>query len=161
MFGRSSATSWRHAPRAKGNVFRRHSRKKKKKEVAGLDRHSDDAVVVVDMDGAKAHWMGDVSLCLTRNRAFLGILPACPWTPHDFGRAIEIAKESRALRCRQGISDRQLGMMVGNAVSLHDLERLLARMLRACGFRRCLQDRRKQRHLGQARWRIQTTRTCT
>ena len=45
-------------------------------EAAGLGRHSDD-VVVVDMDGAKAHWMRDVSPCLTRNRVALGFyLPA-------------------------------------------------------------------------------------
>ena len=38
-------------------------------EVAGLDRHSD---VVVDMDGAEAHWMRDVIPRLIRNRAALG-----------------------------------------------------------------------------------------
>jgi len=41
-------------------------------EAIRLDRHSDDVVVVVDMDGAKARWMLDVSPCLTRNRATLG-----------------------------------------------------------------------------------------
>ena len=46
-------------------------------EAAGLGRHCDDVVVVVDMDGAKARWMLDVSPCLTRNRAALGFyLPA-------------------------------------------------------------------------------------
>ena len=46
-------------------------------EAAGLDRDSDDVVVVVDMDGAKAHWMRNVSPCLTPNRAALGFyLPA-------------------------------------------------------------------------------------
>ena len=38
-------------------------------EAAGQGRHNDDVVVVVDMYGAKAHWMRDVSPCLTRNRA--------------------------------------------------------------------------------------------
>ena len=34
-------------------------------------------VVAVDMDGAKAHWMRNVSPCLTRNRATVGFhLPA-------------------------------------------------------------------------------------
>ena len=46
-------------------------------EATGLDRHCDDVVVVVDMDGAKARWMLDVSPCLTRTRAALGFyLPA-------------------------------------------------------------------------------------
>jgi hypothetical protein len=38
-------------------------------EAAGLDRHCDEVVVVVDVDGAKARWTCDVSPCLTRNRA--------------------------------------------------------------------------------------------
>ena len=63
-------------------------------EAAGLGRHCDDVVVVVDMDGAKAHWMHGVSPCLIRNRAAFGILLACPWMPHDFGRAIQTCKES-------------------------------------------------------------------
>ena len=42
----------------------------------------------------------------------------------------------RVLRRREGISDRELGMMVGNALSLNVLERLLVRILRACGLRR-------------------------
>ncbi len=46
-------------------------------EAAGLDRHCDDVVVVVDMDGAKARWMLDVSPFLTWTRAALGFyLPA-------------------------------------------------------------------------------------
>ena len=46
-------------------------------EAAGLDRRSDDAVVIVDMDGANSHWMRNVSPCLTRNRSALGFyLPA-------------------------------------------------------------------------------------
>ena len=50
---------------------------------------------------------------------------------------------------------RQLGMMVGNALSLNVLERLLVRMLRACGSRRRLEDK------WQHRRRIKTTRACT
>ena len=46
-------------------------------EAAGLDRHCDDVVVVVDMDGAKARSMLDVAPCLARNRAALRFyLPA-------------------------------------------------------------------------------------
>ena len=46
-------------------------------ESTGLERHNNDVLVVVGMDGAKAHWMRDVSPCLTRNRAALGFyLPA-------------------------------------------------------------------------------------
>ena len=35
---------------------------------------------------------------------------------------------------RKGISDRQLGMMIGNAMGGNILERLLARILPACGL---------------------------
>ena len=153
MSGRRSATSWRHVLRDKSNVFCRHSRKWK---AAGLDRHCDDVVVVVDMDGAKARWMLDVSPCLTRYRAALGFyLPAR-------GRRMTLAERFRlqgmllrVLRCREGISDRQLGMMVGNVLSPNVLERLLVRMLRACGLRARLKNR------WQHRRRIKTTRACT
>jgi len=123
---------------------------------ARLDRHCDDVVVVVDMDGAKARWMLDVSPCLTRARAALGFyLPAR-------GRRVTLAERFRlqgipvrVLRCREGISDRQLGMMAGNALSVNVLERLLVRLLRACGLRRRLTDK------WQRRQRIKTTRACT
>ena len=82
---------------------------------ARLDRHCDDVVVVVGTGGAKAGRMPGVTPCLTRNRAALGFYG--PWTPHDFGRAIQIARNPlKVLRCGEGISDRQLGMMVGNAL---------------------------------------------
>ena len=75
-------------------------------EVAGLGRHSNDVVVVVDMDGAKAHWTRDVSPCLTRNRAALGFyLPAR-------GRRVTLTERFklqgilfRVMRCKQGISE--------------------------------------------------------
>ena len=74
MFGRPSATSWRHVPRHKRNACLQAF---SQMEAIGLDRHSDDVSVVVDMDGAKARWMLDVSPCLTRTRAALGFyLPA-------------------------------------------------------------------------------------
>ena len=60
-------------------------------EAAGLDRHCDEVVVVVDTDGAKARWMLDVPVPDTEPRSF-GILLAGPWTPHDFGRAVQIAR---------------------------------------------------------------------
>ena len=47
-------------------------------DVAGLDRRSDDVVVVVDMDGAKAQWMRDASPCMTRNRATSGFYRPAP-----------------------------------------------------------------------------------
>ena len=111
-------------------------------EAAGLDRHSHDDVVVVDLDGSKVHWMRGISPCLTRSRAAVGFyLPVR-------GRRMTLAERFRlqgiplgVLKRRRGISDRQLGMMVGNALSLNVLERLLVRMLRACGLRKPLHDR--------------------
>ena len=111
-------------------------------EDAGLDRHSNDDVVVVDIDGAKVQWLCGVSPCLTRARAAAGFyMPAR-------GRRMTLAERFRlqgiplrVLQYRQGISDRQLGMMVGIALSLNVLERLLVRMLRACGIRKPLKDR--------------------
>ena len=47
----------------------------------------------------------------------------------------------RVQQRRLGISDRPSGMMVGNALSLNVLERLLVRMLRACGLRKPVKDR--------------------
>jgi DNA (cytosine-5)-methyltransferase 1 len=111
-------------------------------EAAGLDRHSNDNVVVVDLDGSKAHWMRGVSPCLTRSRAAVGFyLPAR-------GRRMTLPERLRlqgipqeVLKSRRGISDRQLGMMVGNALSVNVLERLLVRILRASGLRMHLRDR--------------------
>ena len=109
---------------------------------AGLDRRSNDDVIVVDIDVAKVHWMCGVSPCLTRTRAAAGFyLPAR-------GRRMTLAERFRlqgiplrVLQYRQGISDRQHGMMVGNALSLNVLERLLVRILRACGLRKPVKDR--------------------
>ena len=86
--------------------------------------------------------MCGVSPCLTRTRAAAGFyLPAR-------GRRMTLAERFRlqgiplrVLQYKQGISDRQLGMMVGNALSLNVLERLLVRILRACGLRKPVKDR--------------------
>ena len=111
-------------------------------ENARLDRRNNDDVIVVDIDAAKVNWMYGVSPCLTRTRAAVGFyLPAR-------GRRMTLAERFRlqgiplrVLQYRQGISDRQLGMMVGNALSLNVLERLLVRILRACGLRKPVKDR--------------------
>ena len=52
-------------------------------------------IIGFDIDGAKVQWMrGVLSIPLSdsdpRNG---GILPACPRAPHDFGRAIQIARK--------------------------------------------------------------------
>ena len=71
-----------------------------------------------------------------------GIILACPWAPHEFDGVIKIARNpSERCHAGGGIADRQLGMMVGNALSVNVLERLLVRMLKACGLRRPLHDR--------------------
>ena len=82
-----------------------------------MDRHCDDVVVVVGMGGVKVGRMPGVTPCLTRNRAVLGFYG--PWTPHFFAERFRLQGIPLEVpRCGEGngISDRQLGMMVGNAL---------------------------------------------
>jgi DNA-cytosine methyltransferase len=93
--------------------------------------------VVVDLDGTKSRYMVNRCPCITRARGSTGffLLP--------FGRRMSLAERLRlqglptkilrhqkATRC----SEHKLGAMVGNAMSVNVLERLLARLLPACGL---------------------------
>ena len=90
---------------------------------------------VFDVDGTTPHAMQGRCPCITRARGSNGFyLPSR-------GRRMTLRERLRLqglpqayLRHRQGISDRQLGMMIGNAMSGNILERLLARILPACGL---------------------------
>ena len=119
-------------------------------EAARLDRHCDDVVVVVGMGGAKAGRTPGVTPCLTRNRAALGFYG--PWTPHDFGRAIQIARNPpQSVALRGGYIRQTARNDGGERPTLNMLERLLVRMSRACGLPRRSKDR------WQHRQRIRTT----
>ena len=103
----------------------------------GLDPRSVTEPVVVGIGGIKPHWMHGVSPCLTRARATTGhYLPA-------LGRRLTVQERLRlqALprsihdRCSEGdVSDRQLGALIGNSLSLNVLEALLSHILVACGL---------------------------
>jgi DNA (cytosine-5)-methyltransferase 1 len=94
---------------------------------------------VFDLDGSKPHSMKGCCPCITRARGSTGFyLPSR-------GRRMTVGERLRLQglpqvylrgKCRQGISDRQLGQMIGNAMSGNVLERLLARLLPACGLSR-------------------------
>lgn len=113
---------------------------------AGLDRHKEDAVV--DMDAFTVHWVKGHCPCLTRTRAGAGAF----WlTSH--GRVFSLAemlrlqgmpsdlllstirrRHARDHPLRKPLSQRQVGQLVGNAMSVNVLSRLLARVLPAVGL---------------------------
>lgn len=102
----------------------------------GVDPRGTDQLVVVDIDGSKPHWMLGMSPCLTRARASTGhYLPA-------LGRRLTIPERLRLqalpvdihARCEGNISDRQLGAMIGNSLSLNVVGAIVSQMLVACGL---------------------------
>ena len=118
---------------------------------ARLDRHCDDVVVVVGTGGAKAGRMPGVTPCLIRNRAALGFYG--PWTPHDFGRAIQIARNPpRSAALRGGYIRQTARNDGGERPTLNMLERLLVRMSRACGLPRRSKDKWQHRRRIRTTW---------
>jgi len=90
---------------------------------------------VFDLDASKPHAMKDRCPCITRARGGSGFyLPSR-------GRRMTLAERLRLqalpmdyLKHRHGITDRQLGMMIGNAISGNVLAHLLMQLLPACGL---------------------------
>jgi len=102
----------------------------------GVDPRDMDQPVAVDIDGSKPHWMHGISPCLTRARASTGhYLPV-------LGRRLTIPERLRLqalpvdihARCEGNVSDRQLGAMIGNSLSLNVVGALVSQMLVACGL---------------------------
>jgi DNA (cytosine-5)-methyltransferase 1 len=102
----------------------------------GVDPRDIDQPVVVDIDGSKPHWMHGISPCLTQARASTGhYLPV-------LGRRLTIPERLRLqalpvdihARCEGNVSDRQLGAMIGNSLSLNVVGALVSQMLVACGL---------------------------
>ena len=113
-------------------------------EAAGYDRHSDTPVIIVDADGSKVHWMLGVSPCLTRTRAATGFYIASRGRRMTLQEMLRLqGLPSRHILRHQGdVTDRQLGGMIGNAISVNVLERIVGRVLPACGLvRGALSDR--------------------
>ena len=102
----------------------------------GVDPQGTYQPVAVDIDGSKPHWMLGMSPCLTRARASTGhYLPA-------LGRRLTIPERLRLqalpvdihARCEGNISDRQLGAMIGNSLSLNVVGAIVPQMIVACGL---------------------------
>ena len=90
---------------------------------------------VINVFGQTPHGMKAQSPCLTRSRAGAG----GHWVSSR-SRLLTIEEMlslqgMRADVCREGISNRQMGLMIGNAMSVNVLERLLVRLLPAVGLR--------------------------
>ena len=112
IFKRRSPASWQHVPPANGNVLWVLSPKLKMRGLTAT------AIIGFDIDGAKVQWMRGVSPCPTRTRAAGGFyLPARGPRMTSAERFRLQGSRLRVLQCRQGISYRQLGMTVGNALT--------------------------------------------
>ena len=104
---------------------------------ARVDTEDPSQPVLADVDASKPTLMRGRCPCITRARGSTGFL----LLPQ--GRRLSIAERLRLQglptsilrhRVASGCNDRQLGAMVGNAMSLNILERVLVRLLPACGL---------------------------
>jgi site-specific DNA-cytosine methylase len=89
---------------------------------------------LINVFGRHPHGMKARSPCLTRSRAGAG----GHWVSNR-SRLLTIEEMlslqgMRADVCREGISNRQMGLMIGNAMSVNVLERLLVRLLPVVGL---------------------------
>ena len=89
---------------------------------------------IIDVFSRQPHGMRGKSPCLTRARAGAG----GHWISSrsrlfSIKEMLSLQGMSADLR-REGISDRQLGLMIGNAMSVNVLERLLVRLLPGVGL---------------------------
>jgi DNA (cytosine-5)-methyltransferase 1 len=91
--------------------------------------------VIMDVDGTTCNYMVGRCPCITRSRGSTRFFLSTR------GRRLSLAEILRLqglptsiLRHRGNISDRKLGAIVGNAMSGNVLERILVRLLPACGL---------------------------
>jgi DNA (cytosine-5)-methyltransferase 1 len=90
---------------------------------------------VFDIDGSKPHAMKGRCPCITRGRGGSGFYLPSRGRRMTLGERLRLQGLPLAyLQHRQGISDRQLGMMIGNAMSGNVLAHLLSQLLPACGL---------------------------
>ena len=102
---------------------------------AGGKPRSGRCPYIFDLDGVKPHAMRGCCPCITRARGGAGFYLPSRGRRLTLGERLRLQGLPQAyLRRRQGVSDRQLGMMIGNAMSGNVLTRLLARLLPACGM---------------------------
>lgn len=104
-------------------------------ETQGLDRFDENVGIVIDIDGSRPHWMVGCCPCITRARGGTGF-----YVPSR-GRRLTVKEQLRLqglptviLNHRQGVTDRQLGQMIGNAMSGNVLCALVPCVLEAAGL---------------------------
>ena len=102
---------------------------------AGGNPRSTVCPYVFDLDGNKPIAMKDRCPCITRTRGGTGFYLPSRGRRMTLGERLRLQGLPLAyLQHCQGISKRQLGMMIGNAMSGNVLEELLSRLLLACGL---------------------------
>jgi site-specific DNA-cytosine methylase len=102
-----------------------------------IDRFDRIEPIVVDVDGVNAHYMRGRCPCITRTRGGAGFYLASHGRRMNVKELLRLQGLPTAINLLRGadISDRQLGQMIGNAMSGNVLSRILKRLLPACGFR--------------------------
>ena len=102
----------------------------------GFDPYNTELPLVIDIEhGPKAHWMAGRSPCLARSRPRGFYLPA-------LGRMTTIKERLRLQglpteieeKCADEVTQRQLGAMIGDAMTVDVLAALLGNLLPACGL---------------------------
>lgn len=104
-------------------------------ELQRLDRFDDKVGIIIDIDSSKPRWMVGCCPCITRARGGTGF-----YVPSR-GRRLTLKERLRLqglptsiLKHREGVTDRQLGQMIGNAMSGNVLCALVPRVLEAAGL---------------------------
>ena len=102
---------------------------------AGGNPRSTVCPYVFDLDSAKPFAMTDRCPCITPLRGGKALYLPSRGRRMALGERLRLQGLPLAyLQHRQGISKRQLGMMIGNAMSGNVLEKLLPQLLPACGL---------------------------
>ncbi len=107
----------------------------RKVRAAGGNPRSPSSPYVFDLDAARPYAMKGRCRSITRTRGANGFYLPSRGRRLTLGERLRLQGLPMAYRQhRKGISDRQLGMMVGNAMSGTVLVRLSAKLLPACGL---------------------------
>ena len=104
-------------------------------EAQRIDRFNETVGIIIDIDGSRPHWMRGCCPCITRSRGGTGF-----YVPSR-GRRLTLKERLRLqglptsiVKYRDGITDRQLGQMIGNAMSGNVLCALAPCVLIAAGL---------------------------
>jgi site-specific DNA-cytosine methylase len=103
----------------------------------GGDPRSPCTPYVFDIDGSKPYFTKGYSPCITRARGGSGFYLPSRGRRMTLGERLRLQGLTRMYlhpKHRKGISDRQLGLMIGNAMSGNVLHHLVLEMLRVTRF---------------------------